>query len=143
LSIGDFDESKALLGRPYFMSGKVVYGNQIGRQLGVPTANVNLKRHKSPLKGVFAVKVRIPSLSTDIFGVANVGVRPSVDGLEKPVLEVHLFDFSEDIYGKTISVEFCSKIRDEQRFESLDILKAKIAADIVCAKQFFNIESLG
>ncbi len=138
LAKGDVEEAEKLLGRPYFMSGRVVYGNQIGRKLGVPTANVGLRRHRTPLSGVFAVKVKLPN-SAECFGVANVGVRPSVDGIAKPILEVHLFDFSGNLYGHRINVEFCQKIRDEMKFESLDILKKNIESDIACAKRIFNL----
>lgn len=137
LEAGDFAKAAQLLGNAYAISGRVVYGQQLGRQLGVPTANVLLRRYRSPLSGVFAVKAR---LSDDrcVEGVANVGVRPTVNGGSKPILEVHLFEFDQNIYGQMISVEFFHKLREEQKFESLDRLKMQIHADIVDAKDYFN-----
>ncbi len=136
LDKADFQEAARLLGRPYVISGHVQSGQQLGRQLGTPTANVHLRRYRSPLGGVFAVEVTLPS-GGQYVGVANVGVRPTVDGTGKPLLEVHLFDFSGDLYGKLINVEFKAKLRDEQRFASLDELKAQIQRDIQQAKIYF------
>jgi riboflavin kinase / FMN adenylyltransferase len=131
---GDLDEAETLLGHPYFMMGRVVYGRRLGRQLGVPTANIRLQRYRTPLQGVFAVSVS--GLDRIYEGVANVGVRPTVDGKE-PLLEVHLFDFSDDIYGRLLTVEFKHKIRDEQTFDGLDSLKAQIERDIVTTREWF------
>lgn len=131
---GDFELAKALLGHPYFMMGRVVYGRQLGRQLGVPTANIRLQRYRTPLEGVFAVTVT--GLERKHEGVANVGVRPTVDGKE-PLLEVHIFDFAGDIYGELLTVEFKHKIRDERTFDGLDSLKAQIDRDIVATREWF------
>lgn len=131
---GDFALAQALLGHAYFMMGRVVYGRQLGRQLGVPTANIRLQRYRTPLEGVFAVTVR--GLGRTYEGVANVGVRPTVDGKE-PLLEVHIFDFAEDIYGTLLTVEFKRKIRDERTFDGLDSLKAQIERDIVQTREWF------
>lgn len=136
LEAGDFAKAEALLGKPYCMSGKIVYGQQLGRQLGVPTANVRLRRYRSPLQGVFAVRVTFAD-GERFNGVANIGIRPSVDGAVKPLLEVHLFDFSRNVYGKHISVEFCLKLRNEQKFASLDALQAQLQQDIAAAKHYF------
>jgi riboflavin kinase/FMN adenylyltransferase len=111
--------------------GRVVYGRQLGRQLGVPTANIRLQRYRSALEGVFAVRVR--GLDREYDGIANVGIRPTVDGKE-PLLEVHLFDFSDDIYGRLLTVEFVRKIRDERTFADLEALKTRIHADIGIAR---------
>ncbi len=138
LEAGDFVEAEKLLGKPYGIYGRVVYGKQLGRQLGVPTANVDLRRYRSPLHGVFAVTAIFKD-GTHVKGVANVGVRPTVNGLKKPLLEVHLFNFSRDIYGAVIDVVFHHKLRDEQKFASLDELKAQLQMDISQAKAFFNI----
>ncbi len=134
---GDFTLASQLLGRPYAISGYVQAGKQLGRQLGTPTANVNLRRYCSPLSGVFAVTVKLPS-GERYNGVANVGVRPTVDGAGKPLLEVNLFDFAGDLYGQLIQVEFVCKLRSEKRFASVDALKAQIQNDIQQAKQVFG-----
>ena len=138
LEAGDFVGAEKLLGKPYSVFGRVVYGKQLGRQLGVPTANVNLCRYRSPLHGVFAVTV-IFADGIKVQGVANIGVRPTVNGLKKPLLEVHLFNFSHSIYGEAIDVEFHHKLRNEKKFASLDELKAQLQNDIADAKAFFNI----
>jgi riboflavin kinase/FMN adenylyltransferase len=134
LEAGDFEEAERLLGHPYFMMGRVVYGRQLGRQLGVPTANIRLQRYRTPLEGVFAVTVN--GLDRRYEGVANVGVRPTVDGKE-PLLEVHLFDFAGEIYGRLLTVEFKHKIRDERAFDGLEALKAQIARDIESTREYF------
>jgi len=131
---GDFELAEALLGHAYFMMGRVVYGRQLGRQLGVPTANIRLQRYRTPLEGVFAVTVR--GLDRTYEGVANVGVRPTVDGKE-PLLEVHIFDFVKEIYGTLLTVEFKHKIRDERTFDGLEALKAQINRDIASTREWF------
>ncbi|UTA47341.1 bifunctional riboflavin kinase/FAD synthetase [Simiduia sp. 21SJ11W-1] len=136
LEQGDLQMAAQLLGRPYQMTGRVVQGKQLGRTIGVPTANVHLHRYRSPLAGVFAVRCEVDGSS--YIGVANVGVRPTVEEGAKPILEVHLFDFKRDIYGKNLCVSFCKKLRDEQKFESLAQLQAQIHADIAAGKSFFN-----
>lgn len=137
LARGDFELAKSLLGYAYYISGKVIYGRQIGRTLGVPTANIQLNRYVAPITGVFAVEMLFDDRT--IPGVANVGVRPTIDDHTlKPILEVHLFDFSEDIYGKTAKVVFRDKIRDEKKFTGIEALKAAIMNDIEEAKTFFG-----
>jgi riboflavin kinase/FMN adenylyltransferase len=131
LAEGDFALAEKLLGHPYFIMGRVVYGRQLGRQLGVPTANIRLQRYRAALEGVYAV--RVEGLDKDYDGVANIGVRPTVDGKE-PLLEVHLFDFTGDLYGNLLSVRFVQKIRDEQAFDGLDALKAQIHQDMEDAR---------
>lgn len=140
LELGDFEQAAKLLGKPYCIHGRVVYGKQLGRQLGVPTANVDLRRYRSPLHGVFAVTVHFPD-DKSYEGVANVGVRPTVSGDKKPLLEVHLFDFSLNIYGTVIDVEFQYKLRDEKRFGSLEELKSQLQIDIMQGKHFFKNRS--
>jgi riboflavin kinase/FMN adenylyltransferase len=134
LEEGDFDLAARLLGHRYFIMGRVVYGRQLGRQLGVPTANIRLQRYRAALEGVYAVKVR--GLERDRLGIANIGIRPTVDGKE-PLLEVHIFDFQGDIYGRLLTVEFAHKIRDEQTFDGLDALKEQISRDIAEARHWF------
>ena len=131
LAEGDFALAEKLLGHVYFIMGRVVYGRQLGRQLGVPTANIRLQRYRAALEGVYAVRVK--GLERTYDGVANIGIRPTVDGKE-PLLEVHLFDFDGDLYGKLLTVEFVQKIREEQTFDGLDSLKTQIHADIVEAR---------
>jgi riboflavin kinase/FMN adenylyltransferase len=135
LWVGDLKTAEILLGHPYFMMGRVVYGRQLGRQLGVPTANIRLQRYRTPLEGVFAVTVS--GMEREYQGIANVGVRPTVDGKE-PLLEVNIFDFAGDIYGELLTVTFRRKIRDEQTFSGLDALKAQIGRDIAEARAWFD-----
>jgi len=137
LADGDFPLAEKLLGRRYFIMGRVVYGRQLGRQLGVPTANIRLQRYRAALNGVFAVTVT--GLGGERRGVANIGVRPTVDGKE-PLLEVHIFDFDEDIYGALLTVTVRRKIRDEVKFESLDALKAQIGRDILATRGWFETD---
>lgn len=132
-----FVKAAKLLGKPYKISGRVVKGKQLGRKLGTPTANVHLHRYRSPLSGVFAVEVELP-IGEVTQGVANVGIRPTISGDDKPILEVHLFNRDGNLYGQEISVEFKHKIREEQRFSGLDELKQHIQQDIDQAKQFFT-----
>lgn len=141
LEQGNFDKAAELLGKPYTISGHVGYGQQIGRTLGVPTANVHLHRYRSPLQGVFAVRATLPDGST-YNGAANVGVRPTIGEKIKPILEVHLLDFKGSLYGEIMTVEFLHKLREEQKFDSLDLLKAQIYRDIDEAKAFFAGESI-
>jgi riboflavin kinase / FMN adenylyltransferase len=136
LSEGDFDRAERLLGRHYHMTGIVAHGDKRGRQWGFPTANIRMQRKVIPLRGVFAVEV-FGLEHEPVFGVANLGTRPTIDGL-RTLLEVHLFDFSDDIYGKRINVVFRHKIRDEERFDSFDELKEQIGRDVVSAKEYFD-----
>ena len=137
LTEGRLDHAALLLGRPYSIDGRVVHGKKMGRQLGFPTANIRIKHAKPPLTGVFAVEVGgLPGGPRQ--GVANLGIRPSVNELPHPLLEVHLFDFSDDIYGIHLNVRFLHKLRSETRFPNLDALKAQIALDIVTARNYFK-----
>ena len=140
LADGRFGDAEQLLGHPYFIMGKVVYGMQLGRTIGTPTANIQLHRDRAPISGVYAVEVE--GLDRLYQGVANVGVKPTVSSdIVKPALEVHLFDFSQSIYGQNVKVLFRHKIRDEQKFDGLDALKAAIANDASVAKSFFAGET--
>ena len=133
---GDFPRAAELLGRPFSISGIVGYGQQLGRELGFPTANVQLNRFSAPLAGVFAVKVNIAG--SIYLGAANVGVRPTVGDLIKPILEVHLLDFDGDLYGQRIAVEFIHKIRDEQKFTGIKELITTIQGDVEVIRQWFT-----
>lgn len=137
LEAGDLAITERLLGRPYHMQGRVAHGQKRGRTIGFPTANLFLKRHRSPVLGVYAVKVSGLG-AKPVYGVANVGNRPTVDGT-RSLLEIHLFDFDQDIYGKPLQVEFCHKIRDEKRYDSFDELKAQIQKDAISAQKFFQL----
>ncbi len=136
LSRGDFQLAEQLLGHEYFIMGRVVYGRQLGRQLGTPTVNIRLQRYKAALTGVYCVTVA-GIADKQYTGIANIGVRPTVDGKE-PLLEVHIFDFDGNLYGELLTVTFKHKLRDEQAFESLDALKAQIGQDIETARGWFK-----
>ncbi len=138
LEADDLDGAETLLGERFGVSGRVIYGKQLGRTIGVPTANVGLGRFRSPVQGVYAVTITRLN-DTDVFeGVANVGVKPTVSGIQKPLLEVHIFNFAEELYGQCIRVVFWQKLRREQTFESVQALKTQIQNDIQQAKQFFK-----
>ncbi|MEG1082340.1 MAG: bifunctional riboflavin kinase/FAD synthetase, partial [Pseudomonas sp.] len=128
LAKADFALAERLLGRPYRISGRVLHGQKLARQLGTPTANIQLKRHRVPLTGVYLVSVELDGKAWP--GVANIGVRPTVSGDGSAHLEVHLLDYAGDLYGRRLTVEFHHKLRDEQRFASLEALKSAIDADI-------------
>ena len=130
----DFARAAKLLGRPFSISGVVGYGQQLGRELGFPTANVQLNRFSAPLSGVFAVRVNVAGAL--YWGAANVGLRPTVGDLVKPILEVHLLDFAGDLYGQRIAVEFLHKIRDEEKFASVEALVATITGDVKKIRQW-------
>ena len=132
LAAGDLERAAMLLGRSYSISGKVVHGDKRGREIGFPTANIHMFHNRPPLKGVFAVKLN------NMYGVANLGVRPTIAGFSKLNLEVHLFNFSKNIYGKHAHVTFLKKIRDEKKFENIDALKKQIQIDIDNVKKFFK-----
>lgn len=137
LQHGDLRFAEKLLGRPYRMSGRVAHGDKRGRQLGYPTANIYLHRHKVPLNGVYAVQLfGIDEEPVD--GVANIGVRPTFSGTDRALLEVHLFDFNRDIYGAHVQVVFLKKLRDEKKFADLDALVAQIDQDAEAARAFFT-----
>jgi riboflavin kinase / FMN adenylyltransferase len=136
LENADFAEAERLLGRPYSISGKVVYGRQLGRTIGTPTANVELRRLRAPLSGVYSVEVSGGGLDA-AWGVANVGIRPTVDDSIKANLEVHLLDRQIALYGQHIEVKFRRKLRDEKKFGSVDELKENIARDIHNTRAWF------
>lgn len=131
LSAGEFEKAKAMLGKPFTISGKVVHGEQNGRTIGFPTANMILRRHKTPIHGVFAVCIRWKGKL--LKGVANLGSRPTLNG-QRLQLETHIFDFNEDLYGQRLTIEFIAKIRDELKFESFAHLKEQILLDAEQAK---------
>ena len=131
LTVNRLEEAEALLGQAYRIRGRVIYGRQLGREIGAPTANIRLKR-MAPLQGVYVVSAMLDDGSV-YDGVANIGLRPTVDG-KQPALEVHLFDFSGSLYGRHIDVIFRHGLREEIRFSSVDALKKQIARDIDAAR---------
>ncbi|MCK5877488.1 MAG: bifunctional riboflavin kinase/FAD synthetase [Candidatus Marithrix sp.] len=136
LEQNNMQQAAKLLGRPYTFCGRIGYGQQRGRTIGFPTANIFLHRHVSPLLGVFAVFLH-GITDQPLAGVANLGTRPTVDG-KQLLLEVHILDFDEQIYGRYVEVEFLKKIRDEQKFASFNALKQQIKIDIQSARTLFN-----
>lgn len=137
LAQGDLNAAAAFLGHPYNLCGRVIEGDGRGRQWGIPTANVALRRDKLALSGVFTVRVRLAN-NTSHRGVANIGSRPTVDGRNKLSLEVHIFDFAESIYGELMHIEFFHKIRDEVKFNSIEALIDQIKQDIANAQVHFD-----
>lgn len=132
----DFERVARYLGRPYSISGRVMHGQKLGRQLGFPTANVHLQHNKLLFQGVFCVTFEVENHVYT--GVANLGYRPTVtDNLLKPHLEVHLFDFNQDIYGKHARVYFLHQLRAEQKFASLEALTYQIQKDTDAARAYF------
>lgn len=141
LAGADLERAAGLLGRSYSISGKVVHGDKIGRQLGYPTANIHMLHDRPPLFGVYAVKLE-GLAEAHLPGVASLGVRPTVKANDRPKLEVHLFDFDQDIYGRHVRVHFLHKIRDEMKFADLATLKQWIQADESVARNYFSSLSL-
>ena len=134
----ELSRAKSMLGRPYAITGRVVHGEKNGRKFGFPTANVLLKRLVSPVAGVYAVSVNIKNekeCNKPYYGVANIGCRPTLNGLRQQ-LEVHIFDFDQDLYGKKIEVTMLKKIRSEIKFSSIDALKEQISKDSEQARLF-------
>jgi riboflavin kinase / FMN adenylyltransferase len=136
LAAGDLQSAQKLLGRVYGISGRVVQGDRLGRELGFPTANVQLKHNRPPLTGIYAVEV-CGLAQKALPGAASLGVRPTINNEGKATLEVHLLDFDADIYGRHVRVDFVRKIRDEEKYSSLDALKAQIARDVEAVRQVF------
>lgn len=132
LGRGDLERARKLLGRPYRMAGRVRRGAQLGRTLGFPTANLALHRKVVPLWGVFAVRVSGAGLA-DHPAVVSLGTRPTINGTE-PLLEVHVFDFDGDLYGRYLDVDFILRLRDERRFETIDALVAQMHRDAAAAR---------
>ena len=136
LAESDFKSARRLLGRPYRMLGRVVHGRELGRKLGFPTANLRLMRRKSPVQGVMAVRV-FGIEPKALTAVASLGTRPTVGGTDM-LLEVHVFDFAGELYGREIEVEFVAKLRDEVKFDSLDALTAQMKVDAAQARDLLS-----
>ncbi|MBX3664721.1 MAG: bifunctional riboflavin kinase/FAD synthetase [Burkholderiales bacterium] len=137
LAAGDVEKAGRLLGRAYSISGRVIGGDRLGRQLGFPTANVQMKHNRPPLTGIFAVRF-VRADGKPLQGVASLGVRPTVKAQgAAPVLEVYVFDFKEEIYGELVRVDFLHKFRDEAKYVDLETLKAQIARDVSDTRAYF------
>lgn len=136
---GNISDANRLLGRAFSIEGKVVHGDQRGRTLGFPTANLNIpSQYCAPKNGVYIAKVLYNQ--TEYQAIANVGVNPTFKGFKRH-LETHIFDFSTDIYGETITVRFLEKLRSEKKFKGVEFLKTQIQADIKKSKEYFNLQS--
>jgi len=138
LAAGDMATAAQMLGRPYSISGRVVGGDQLGRKIGYPTANIQLKHNRPPLTGIFAVRVQGLD-QPDWPGVASLGTRPTVHANGRPTLEAHLFNFDQSIYRRHLRVEFLHKLRDEAKFPSLQALIAQIDEDARQAREMLNV----
>jgi len=141
LEVGDLQTTQRFLGRPYSISGRVIHGDKLGKKLGVPTANIQIRHNRPPLSGIFAVKVRgaiKSSPAQEINGVASLGTRPTVHDNGLHVLEVHLFDFNQTIYGYHLQVDFIHKLRDEEKYPDMDTLVHQINKDIIDAKVYLQ-----
>ena len=136
LQESDLAHAARLLGRPYGIAGRVIHGRKLGRELGFHTANIQLKRNRVPLSGVFAVRVSGEGVGMRN-GVANLGMRPTVSNTLQPTLEVHLFDFDGDLYRHHLTVDFQAKLRDQAKFDSLQALSRQIGLDVAQARQYF------
>lgn len=137
LAAGDLVRAESLLGRRYSISGRVVHGRKLGRELGYATANVQMKHNRPPLAGIYAVRVHgVNEGACD--GVASLGMRPTITSDRRMTLEVHLFDFDGQLYGRHLRVEFLAKIRDEEKYASLELLKEQIARDCIAAREILE-----
>ena len=134
---GRMTEAHELLGRPYSVTGRVVGGDRIGRELGYPTANVHIGSRRLPLAGIFVVDV-LGLGAVPIEGAASLGTRPTVSDANRCTLEVFLLDFDRDIYGRRVRVEFLHKLRDEEKYDALPALKAQIGRDVDATRDFFS-----
>lgn len=140
LAAGDFARAARLLGRPYAISGRVAHGAKLGRDLGFPTANIVL-RQRPALAGIFVVEADDEEAGRTLRGVASVGRRPTVNASALPLLEAHLFDLDEELYGRHLRVRFLAKLRDEEKFDGLAALRAAIARDAERARAYFAATS--
>ncbi len=136
LAAGDMQHARELLGRPYSISGHVMHGDKLGRQIGFPTANIQLQHNRPPLSGIFAVEVHGLN-GAPLQGVASLGTRPTVKENGRPTLEVFIFDFNDDLYGRRLRVDFLKKLRDEEKYPDLELLIAQINRDVDNARSYF------
>lgn len=141
LKAGNLIDASKLLGHEYYIQGRVGEGQKLGRKLGAPTANIDVTLDRLPMTGVFVVRTRIDD-GREVSGVANLGFRPAVDNRDLPVLEVHLLDFDENLYGRRLCVKFLQKVRAEQKFDSKEQLGQQIARDIEWARHWLAERNL-
>lgn len=134
LAAGDLDGAACLLGRPFDYTGRVSRGLGMGRRLGFATANFSLHRRRLPLAGIFAVRVQPAGGGPWRDGVASAGVRPTLGDGGAPLLEAHLFDYDGDLYGRRLTVRFIARLRDEVRFEDLEMMTRQMALDAAAAR---------
>ena len=134
---GQLREAQRYLGRHYSISGRVVHGDKMGKKIGFPTANIQLRHNRPPLSGIFVVQAHVEGHGV-LQGVASLGVRPTVRQDQKPVLEAHLFEFSQSIYGRHLRVEFLQKLRDEEKYPDVQTLVRQIGQDVVHARKWFE-----
>jgi riboflavin kinase/FMN adenylyltransferase len=140
LASGDSARVARLLGRPFSMRGEVVHGRKLGRELGMPTANIALHTNTLPLRGIYVVEAMVDGVTYP--AVASIGYKPTVSATPEPSLEVHLVDFSGDLYGRIMTVHFLRKLRDEEKFADLAALKAAMAADLDATRDYFRQRTL-
>ncbi len=133
---GDFDKAAELLGRPYSLGGRIAHGKKLGRELGYPTINIKMGDKTLIVKGIFAVRVK--GIDNRVLpGVASIGTRPTVNGVDT-ILEVYILNFDQDVYGHSVEVEFLHKLRDEEKFDSLEELAVHIGRDTENAIAYFE-----
>ncbi len=137
LAAGQLDTATQLLGRPYRISGRVAHGDKLGRELGFPTANIQMRRNKLPLTGIFVVEVH-GIAGHALPAVASLGVRPTVKTSAQPLLEIHLLNFTGNLYGRIIHVDFLAKLRDEEKYPDLATLTQQIAFDVAQTHDYFQ-----
>lgn len=137
LTSGNLQLAEQLLGRPYRISGRVVHGNKLGRQIGFPTANIQVKHNRPPLSGIFVTEVQ-GAADGPVLGAASFGKRPTVDDSGQVTLEIYLLDFSGDLYGKHLQVDFLHKLRDEAKYDGLDPLIAQIRRDVDDTRAYYR-----
>lgn len=137
LAEGDMDKAAQLLGRPYSITGRVVHGDKLGRTIGFPTANIQLRHNRPPLTGIFAVQI-CGIGANPLPGVSSLGVRPTIKANGRPTLEAYIFDFDRDLYGQRLRVDFLKKLRDEEKYPDLQSLIAQIKRDVDNAQTYFK-----
>jgi riboflavin kinase/FMN adenylyltransferase len=137
LAGGKLQAASRFLGRPYSISGRVVHGEKLGREIGFPTANVQMKHNRPPLSGIFVVRVSGDHIAPQ-HGAASLGVRPTVHADGRAVLEIHLLDFAQEIYGQHLCVEFLRKLRNEEKYPDLKSLTQQIALDVEHTRKWFR-----
>ena len=141
LAAGHMRAATRYLGRAYSISGRVVHGDKIGREIGFPTANVQMKHNRPPLTGIYVVRVTVENFPS-LHGAASLGVRPTVHANGRAVLEVHLLDFEQEIYGQHLRVEFLHKLRNEEKYEDMETLTRQIALDVENTRKWFKENGL-